>query len=92
MIVKGVHLHRVNDYNEMSSLLDIGRQRRVTKSTKMNNVSSRSHAIFTVHTSVFPFQTRPDYFVMTKLNMVDLAGSVCIVFGLTITGKICNIY
>lgn len=52
----------------------LGNKNRATKSTLMNRVSSRSHAIFTV---IVESKDRSDNDRTTvgKLNLVDLAGS-----------------
>ncbi len=40
--------HIVVNYNEIEELIERGNTNRTTASTNMNDVSSRSHAIFTV--------------------------------------------
>lgn len=54
----------------------IGRKRRTTAETVMNDRSSRSHALFmiTVETSEMGVDKKA-HIRMGKLNMVDLAGS-----------------
>lgn len=65
---------------EIYKLLEKGANARVTASTKMNDLSSRSHAVFII--IVEQMQTVPQegkeparYIKVGKLNMVDLAGS-----------------
>lgn len=52
--------------------LEIGLNKRHVAATNMNNVSSRSHSIFTI-TVVTNHNT--EYAVKSKINLVDLAGS-----------------
>jgi hypothetical protein len=44
----GLREEKVDNAEEMSALLVKGSDSRTTSSTKMNNQSSRSHAIFTI--------------------------------------------
>jgi kinesin family protein 3/17 len=51
---KGVHVENLTvketmNFNDMRELLRIGASRRATGSTSMNNVSSRSHCVVTIH-------------------------------------------
>lgn len=46
--VEGLSQHTVSDYSEIQDCLIRGNIRRTTATTKMNDSSSRSHAIFTV--------------------------------------------
>ena len=46
--VEGLSRHEVNDYCSIATLLEAGNLHRATASTKMNDTSSRSHAIFTL--------------------------------------------
>ena len=46
--VEGLSRHVVTDYPGIAALLEEGSAKRVTASTKMNDSSSRSHAIFTL--------------------------------------------
>ncbi|ODV89856.1 hypothetical protein CANCADRAFT_19537, partial [Tortispora caseinolytica NRRL Y-17796] len=57
-------------------LLQNGAQRRQVAATKMNDVSSRSHTIFTVTVVLKdPINTSEESVRVGKLNIVDLAGS-----------------
>lgn len=58
----------------MSLFLDRGSKRRSTASTKMNDTSSRSHAIFTIALER-QNQKDKDDFTCSKFSFVDLAGS-----------------
>ena len=46
--VEGLSRHEVSDYLSIAALLASGNTQRATASTKMNDSSSRSHAIFTL--------------------------------------------
>ena len=46
--VEGLSQHAVHDYTGVACLLTAGNSLRATASTKMNDSSSRSHAIFTL--------------------------------------------
>uniref|UniRef100_A0A3Q3E3V3 Kinesin motor domain-containing protein n=1 Tax=Labrus bergylta TaxID=56723 RepID=A0A3Q3E3V3_9LABR len=65
----------VTSAEEILSYLEMGNAQRHTARTKMNDHSSRSHAMLTLQL----FQSCPDkkYVCHSKLCMVDLAGSEC---------------
>jgi kinesin family member 3B len=44
--VKQLSIHVVKDVDSINQLLDVGMKNRAVGSTKMNDVSSRSHALF----------------------------------------------
>ena len=46
--VEGLTRYEVERYSTIDALLTVGNARRATASTKMNDTSSRSHAIFTL--------------------------------------------
>lgn len=46
--VEGLSRHVVEGYRGIAALLQAGNSQRATASTKMNDTSSRSHAIFTL--------------------------------------------
>ena len=48
-VVIGCTEHQVYSAEEALSLLEVGNAARITGATQMNQRSSRSHAIFTVH-------------------------------------------
>jgi hypothetical protein len=63
----------VTNMQDFHSVLEKGLQHRTTKSTKMNDVSSRSHCILTitiVQTHVLTKKVKE-----SKINLIDLAGS-----------------
>ena len=49
--VEGLSRHKVHDYTGIAALLSAGNSLRATASTRMNESSSRSHAIFTLTTT-----------------------------------------
>ncbi|KRX02482.1 P-loop containing nucleoside triphosphate hydrolase [Pseudocohnilembus persalinus] len=87
--VEGLSEWAVRNPTEIFSLIQKGAQSRATASTKMNDVSSRSHAVFiiiveqmtiladnTIVTQSIQFQQeQPKEIKVGKLNLVDLAGS-----------------
>jgi len=64
-------------------LIEVGSQRRASGVTSINDKSSRSHAICTLHVSISPFQKastiapsmNDNETTYAKLTLVDLAGS-----------------
>lgn len=74
--VEGCRVETIDDYQGISRLMNIGKKRRKTASTDMNEHSSRSHAIFILTLTqdrVLPGGKK--YVVVSKVNLVDLAGS-----------------
>ena len=75
--VPGLTKIPVQNYDDLQKWMDMGNQNRVTAATKMNNQSSRSHAIFTVH--LYEGKSTPSQSnvvtVLSKIRLVDLAGS-----------------
>ena len=75
--VEGLKSVAVSKHEEVAGILKIGNATRIVASTQMNNESSRSHAIFTIHFT----QTLINHAQGTatdrrsKINLVDLAGS-----------------
>uniref|UniRef100_A0AAY4AN04 Kinesin motor domain-containing protein n=1 Tax=Denticeps clupeoides TaxID=299321 RepID=A0AAY4AN04_9TELE len=67
----------VTCYSDIADLMDCGNKARTVAATNMNEMSSRSHAVFTI---VFT-QRRRDQFTsldtekVSKISLVDLAGS-----------------
>ncbi|CAH0561938.1 unnamed protein product [Brassicogethes aeneus] len=71
--VKDLMGFTVDSIEAITELLNRGNKNRVTRSTLMNDVSSRSHAIFTI---CIESKNRIDNkTIIGKLNLVDLAGS-----------------
>ncbi|XP_020282414.1 kinesin-like protein Klp98A isoform X3 [Pseudomyrmex gracilis] len=74
--VQDLSCHLVYDYADIQECMVRGNTHRTTASTKMNDVSSRSHAIFTItfvqaglSEGNMPSET------VSKVHLVDLAGS-----------------
>ncbi|CAH1264247.1 KIF16B [Branchiostoma lanceolatum] len=67
--------HLVQDYGDIEQLMDRGNSIRTTASTNMNDVSSRSHAIFTIVFTQAKFNREMPSETVSKINLVDLAGS-----------------
>lgn len=72
-------LRKVNviDVTHILELIHVGNSRRVTASTLLNNVSSRSHAIFCINFTqiIADGETGKVIEKTSKINLVDLAGS-----------------
>ncbi|CAO3619289.1 unnamed protein product [Mucor fragilis] len=72
---------RVKSMAEADAVMQLGLQNRQVFSTLMNQASSRSHSIFTVHIVRCPVDKNnfviedPNYASLSKLSVVDLAGS-----------------
>ena len=81
VFVEGLSEWAVRTPSEIYSLIKKGALSRATASTKMNDVSSRSHAVFVIiveQMSIDENDLRPDapkQIKVGKLNLVDLAGS-----------------
>jgi hypothetical protein len=74
--VEGLHRILVSDYSSIERIIRKGNQERHTASTKMNDHSSRSHAILTVlFTQLIKGKTGKTREVVSRINLVDLAGS-----------------
>ncbi|XP_035848117.1 uncharacterized protein kif16bb isoform X1 [Sander lucioperca] len=76
--VENLSKHLVHNHSEMEDLIILGNANRTTASTSMNDLSSRSHAIFTISFTQVWF----DWFdaelpreKLSKIHLVDLAGS-----------------
>lgn len=82
MFVEGLSEWAVRSPNEVYSLMQKGAQCRATASTKMNDLSSRSHAVFIIileQMTILNGETKngdpAKQIKVGKLNLVDLAGS-----------------
>lgn len=71
--VKDLMGFTVDSIQAVTELINRGNKNRITRSTLMNDVSSRSHAIFTV--TIESRNRRDNKTTVGKLNLVDLAGS-----------------
>ena len=90
LFVEGLSEWVVRSSSEIYSLMKKGESFRATASTKLNDISSRSHAVFIIvieQMSNIGFDAREDAprnIKIGKLNLVDLAGSE----RLTVTGAV----
>lgn len=76
--VKDLMGFTVDSIEYITKLLNAGNKNRVTKSTLMNDISSRSHAIFTI--TIESKNRLDNKTTVGKLNLVDLAVSdVCFI-------------
>lgn len=74
--VQGLSRHLVSNFSDVQELMTRGNANRSTASTKMNDSSSRSHAILTITFSQAVFDPdRTPRETQSKLHLVDLAGS-----------------
>ncbi|XP_022900797.1 kinesin-like protein KIF3A isoform X2 [Onthophagus taurus] len=71
--VKDLMGFTVDSIESISELMNRGNTNRMTRSTLMNDVSSRSHAIFTI--TIESKDRIDNKTTIGKLNLVDLAGS-----------------
>lgn len=74
--VAGLSKHTVNSGEEVQALIREGSKNRCVSSTKMNDLSSRSHSVLTfwIHKSSLEHDL-PTTAISSQLNLVDLAGS-----------------
>ena len=76
IVLDGVTRRVVHSYESLAKFLAEGTKRRTTASTNMNAVSSRSHAILTLHVVVTDNDLSDgNDSRRAKLHLVDLAGS-----------------
>ena len=75
LYVEGLSEWAVRSPNDIYALLERGAQCRTKATTNMNDVSSRSHAVFTIILEQMKICNGKKRFKTGKLNMVDLAGS-----------------
>lgn len=73
VLIPGVKGHKINNPEELFSLLEQGNRRRTQHPTDANAESSRSHAVFQVYIQMTVKTTREVR--RAKLSMIDLAGS-----------------
>lgn len=75
-LVQGMEESHIKTATEGIKLLQQGSYRRQVAATKCNDLSSRSHTVFTITTYIKkPSETGEDFICSGKLNLVDLAGS-----------------
>ncbi|XP_046737240.1 kinesin-like protein Klp98A isoform X1 [Diprion similis] len=73
--VQDLSNHLVYDYSDIQECMVRGNTHRTTASTNMNDVSSRSHAIFTITFVQAGFSGNMPSETVSKVHLVDLAGS-----------------
>uniref|UniRef100_A0A8C9VBS4 Kinesin family member 16B n=1 Tax=Scleropages formosus TaxID=113540 RepID=A0A8C9VBS4_SCLFO len=73
--VEDLSKHLVQNYSDVEELMEAGNLNRTTASTGMNDVSSRSHAIFTINFTQAKFDAEMPRETVSKIHLVDLAGS-----------------
>lgn len=75
-MVQGMGETWIHDASQGIKLLQAGSYKRQVAATKCNDLSSRSHTVFTVTAYIKRTSEKGDEFVSSgKLNLVDLAGS-----------------
>jgi len=72
--VEALSKHLVMEYNDILELMNRGNSNRTTACTNMNDVSSRSHAIFTMTFIQARFIGDMPSETVSKVHLVDLAG------------------
>ncbi|XP_005996925.1 kinesin-like protein KIF16B isoform X2 [Latimeria chalumnae] len=73
--VEDLSKHLVQNYSDVEELVEAGNINRTTAATGMNDVSSRSHAIFTINFTQAKFDAEMPCETVSKIHLVDLAGS-----------------
>ncbi|KAJ7398674.1 Kinesin-like protein KIF16B [Pitangus sulphuratus] len=73
--VEDLSKHLVQNYTDVEELMEAGNINRTTAATGMNDVSSRSHAIFTINFTQAKFDSEMPCETVSKIHLVDLAGS-----------------
>ena len=71
IFVENLSWHLINNYSEFSALYNKGVKQRKVGETKLNRLSSRSHAIL----SLIIERTNGDKRYTSKIHLIDLAGS-----------------
>lgn len=75
IILRNLNVFVVPNEQEALKLFFLGAANRVTSSTAMNLVSSRSHAVFTMLVETEGMRDQRTVYTSGKVNLVDLAGS-----------------
>ncbi|KAM7385797.1 hypothetical protein PAMP_001853 [Pampus punctatissimus] len=73
--VENLSKHLVHTHDDIEEHIILGNANRITASTGMNGVSSRSHAIFTISFTQAWFDAELPCETLSKIHLVDLAGS-----------------
>eukprot|EP01038_Epipyxis_sp_PR26KG_P011639 gene11639-15589_t len=75
IVLRNLNVYEVASEEDALQLFFMGNTNRITSSTSMNNVSSRSHAVFTIVLESEGIKDNKTLFCAGKINLVDLAGS-----------------
>ncbi|XP_012314988.2 kinesin-like protein KIF14 [Aotus nancymaae] len=77
--VEALSMNVVSSYADIQSWLELGNKQRATAATGMNDKSSRSHSVFTLvmtqTKTEFVEGEEHDHRIMSRINLIDLAGS-----------------
>jgi hypothetical protein len=73
VVINGVTEVEIKSTTEANKIFSYGLEHRITRATKMNDASSRSHLVFAIVVDSTNRQTRVR--TVGKLSFVDLAGS-----------------
>ncbi|KAF2806445.1 kinesin family protein-like protein [Mytilinidion resinicola] len=75
--VQGLNEVEVKNFSDVRHLMDMGDSTRTTAATKMNDTSSRSHAVFTIQLKQIQHSLLSDETIerCARMRLVDLAGS-----------------
>lgn len=76
--VEGLSRFAVGDYDTLETFMKKGNEVRSTAATKMNDTSSRSHALFTINLQQIMMDDSGEHSIgekTSKISLVDLAGS-----------------
>uniref|UniRef100_A0A8D2D8W3 Kinesin-like protein KIF14 n=1 Tax=Sciurus vulgaris TaxID=55149 RepID=A0A8D2D8W3_SCIVU len=77
--VEALSMNVVSSYSDIQSWLELGNKQRATAATGMNDKSSRSHSVFTLvmtqTKTEFVEGEEHDHRIMSRINLIDLAGS-----------------
>jgi kinesin family protein 6/9 len=73
LVLKGLSIHRTEKEEDLLNTLFIGDTNRIVCETPMNDVSTRSHCIFTIY--IESRENGSETKRLSKLHLVDLSGS-----------------
>lgn len=75
VFVDGLSKKQARNADQAGDILESGLLNRTVQATKMNSVSSRSHAIFEIRVTQKYISGDTEMALKSKLSMIDLAGS-----------------
>ncbi len=73
LILKNLSINKAKDEEDLLNILFIGDTNRVIADTPLNDVSTRSHCIFTIYLESKILNSELKTY--SKINLVDLSGS-----------------